>query len=163
MMGSCHGDDIFTKAQDILLDNLLHVFTDCSKGKRPMKVFLGDKLWGRVATLLIRRWHGSAIQKLPLKLIETGSSVILPILYVVFYLIDVFLLTLNNPAKLLRQKNEIKMRRLFSALCDLIGYTYRINIIHLMHALIHVFDFFFSLPHDTHKEILLSSTTSRHR
>ena len=110
-----------------------------------MKVFLGDKLWGRIAPLLIRPWRSSAIQKLPLKLIETGTSVILPILYVFFYLIDVFLLTLNNPAKPLRQKNEIKMRRIFPALCDLIGYTYRINIIHLMHALIHAFDFFFCI------------------
>ena len=32
-----------------------------------------------------------------------------------------------------------------------------------MHALIHASDFFFSLPHGTHKEILLSSTTKRHQ
>ena len=79
--------------------------------KRPMKVFLGDKLWGRITPLLICRWRSSAIRKLSLKLVETGTSVVFSILYVVFYSIDVFLLTLNNSAKLLK-KNGIEVRKI---------------------------------------------------
>lgn len=109
--GACHGDYIFTKAQDILLDDLFHVFSDCLKGESPVKVFLRDEPWRCVAPLLVRRWRGSAIRKLSLKLVETGTSVVFSILYVVFYSVDVFLLTLNNSAKLLKQKNGIEVRK----------------------------------------------------
>ena len=86
-----------------------------------MKVFLGEKPWRGVAPLLIRRWRSSAIRKLSLELIEAGTSVVLSILCVAFYLINLFLLTLNNPAKLLRHKNEIEMRKIRTRLEDVLS------------------------------------------